>query len=618
MPFVLGTAGHIDHGKSVLVKALTGIDPDRLREEKERGMTIDLGFAWLTLPSGRDVSIVDVPGHERFIKNMLAGVGGIDLALLIVAADESVMPQTREHLAILDLLRVDNGIAVITKSDLVDSDLLELVTMEVEEVLAGTTLAGAPIIPVSATTGESIQELVATIDSMLDSTPSKRDIGRPRLPIDRIFTMSGFGTVVTGTLIDGSLSKGREVVIVPSNIKTHLRGLQSHKQGVDSIEPGSRVAANLANISTEQLNRGDVITTPGWLKPTRALDVKLRLLPSAPRKLEHNTTVTFHTGAAEAQARVRLLDAGELEPGDEAFAQLVLDNPIAVVKDDLFIIRSPMETLGGGLVLDPEAKRHRRFHAVTIERLTAREAGTTEDVILSALDPVKPIELSKLISMCSIPAAEVAKGVGSLEQKGRLVALDEKNERLIFAASGWESLARSAHSTLEKYHKENPLRQGMPKEELKGKLKVIERYFSQAVNRLASDGVLSESGTLVQLPAHDVKLTPEQQKKIDAYLKALSSEPYSPPPEATIEPDLLGVIVGQGKAVKVADNVVFATDAYDEMVRAIADHIKANGQVTVAEVRDKFNTSRKYALALMEHLDSQKITRRVGDGRVLR
>ena len=534
MPFVLGTAGHVDHGKSLLVKALTGIDPDRLKEEKERGMTIDLGFAWLKLPGGREVSIVDVPGHERFIKNMLAGVGGIDMALLIIAADEGVMPQTREHLAILDLLGMKNGIVVITKKDLVDSEMLELVTMDIEEVLKGTTLAKSQIIPVSAMTGENLPTLIAAIDAMLDKTTPKRDIGKPRLPIDRIFTIAGFGTVVTGTLIDGKLSKGQEVEIVPSSVKTHIRGLQTHKQSSDTATPGSRVAANLTNISIEQLNRGDVLTNPGWLRASRTLDVKLRLLASAPRALEHNAQVTLHTSAAEAQTKVRLLDASEVKPGDTAFAQLVLDTPIAVVKDDLFIIRSPQETLGGGQILETKAKRHRRFESSTIEQLQKKEGGTAEEVIKAALDPNKPVEFSKLSAKQSLPSDQMEKAIALLAEHKEITILKEKDDRLVYSAQAWAALQQSTKQTLQKYHKDYPLRQGMAKEELRDKLKIPAKFFDSAVKQLSSEGVLAEPGPTVHLPEHQIKLTPEQKKKIDTYIKALSSSPFSPPPETTI------------------------------------------------------------------------------------
>ena len=370
--FVLGTAGHIDHGKSVLVHALTGIDPDRLREEKERGMTIELGFAWLKLPGGQEVGVIDVPGHERFVKNMLAGVGGIDLALLIVAANEGVMPQTREHLAILDLLGVRRGIVVITKKDLVDDDLLTLVRMDIEDQVAGTVMAGAPIMAVSAVTGEGIPEIVTAIDELISTIEPKQDLGRPRLPVDRIFTIAGSGTVVTGTLIDGELTVGQEVEIAPSGLKSRLRGLQTHKSKIDKAGPGSRVAANLVGINTYQLQRGDVVTKPGWLKPTKMVTVRLKLIDYLQRPLRHGATVSFHTGASETMAKVRLLEGDLVEPGSSTWAQLSLERPVAVVKGDRYIIRSPMETLGGGEIIDAHARRLRRMRADVIDNLKAR------------------------------------------------------------------------------------------------------------------------------------------------------------------------------------------------------------------------------------------------------
>ena len=337
--FVLGTAGHVDHGKSKLVEALTGIDPDRLREEKERGLTIDLGFAWLKLPSGHEIGIVDVPGHERFIKNMLAGVGGIDIALLVVAADEGVMPQTREHLAILDLLEVEKGLVAITKKDLVDEEMLELVTMEVEETIKPTALAGSPVLAVSAVTGEGLPELVAAINSTLDTAQPRKDLGRPRLPIDRIFTIAGAGTVVTGTLIDGSLSVGDEVEIMPGGLRARLRSLQMHKTRLSEASPGSRIAANLVGVATSELQRGDVVAKPGTLSPSSIITGRLTLLSFMHRPLRHNATVSFHTLTAEATAKVRLLDVDELEPGGSALAQFLLDRPVATLRGDHFIIR---------------------------------------------------------------------------------------------------------------------------------------------------------------------------------------------------------------------------------------------------------------------------------------
>ncbi len=616
--FVLGTAGHIDHGKSVLVHALTGIDPDRLREEKERGMTIDLGFAWLKLPSGREVGIVDVPGHERLIKNMLAGVGGIDLALLIVAANEGVMPQTKEHLAILDLLGVRRGIVAITKKDLVDEELLSLVTLEVEELIKPTTLSEAPVVAVSALTGEGLPELVSTIDQLLSSAEPRKDTGRPRLPIDRVFTIVGSGTVVTGTLIDGSLSRGQEVEIVPQGLRSRLRGLQTHKSRIDTASPGSRVAANLTGVATSELRRGDVLTSPGWLVPTRMLDARLRLLPYLHRPLRHNATVSFHTGTSEAMAKVRMLEKESLEPGESGWAQLTLDKPVAVVKDDRFIIRSPMETLGGGSIIEPHARKHRRFRSSIIQSLKAIESGAAQEIIMAALEARQPLGQTALLVRCNLPASEAQLAIESLIQQKRVIDVGKGENRLLFTLQGWERLVKKAAALLQDYHRRFPVRPGMPKVELESKLKLTTHSAAGVLQKLFQEGAIVEEGTTVRLPSHRVRLTQEQQARVDAFLRSLARNPYAPPSDPIPEPDLLNLLVEQGRVVKVSEGVVFAASAYDEMVKRVTEYIKERGRVTLAEARDLFGTSRKYAQALLEYLDEKKITRRIGDERVLR
>ena len=613
--FVMGTAGHIDHGKSVLVQALTGIDPDRLREEKERGMTIDLGFAWLKLPSGREVGIVDVPGHERFIKNMLAGVGGIDIALLIVAANEGIMPQTREHLAILDLLKVPKGIVVVTKKDLVDEELLSLVKMEVEELISTTVMAGAPIVAVSAVTGEGLDELVSVIDQLLDSAEPRKDIGRPRLAIDRVFTIAGAGTIVTGTLIDGSLAVGQEVEILPAGLKSRLRGLQTHKARINVASSGSRVAANLVGIAKSQLQRGDVLTTAGWLIPTTMLSASLELLPDVRRGLRHNATVSFHTGAAEAIAKVRLLEKEELRPGEATWVQLSLSKPLAVVNGDRFIIRSSTDTLGGGKVVDARARRLRRFRPAIIENLRAREEGTAEDMVMALLETKQLLELPAILAQSDLSAAEVHSAIESLAQQGKVIEIGQGERSLFFTAVGWERLVKNATSILQEYHRKFPSRAGMPKVELGSRLK-LGGYSSAAWPRLVEEGVMAEDGGSVRLPGHSIQLTAAQQAKIDAFLHSLAQNPYSPPGDLVPEPDLLNLLIEQGKVVRVSDSVVFAASAYNGMVEKVMAEMKARGKITLAEVRDLFQTSRKYAQAFLEHLDQRKITRRVGDERV--
>jgi len=612
--FVLGTAGHIDHGKSSLVKALTGIDPDRLPEEKERRMTIDLGFAWLKLPSGREVGIVDVPGHERFVRNMLAGVGGIDLALLVVAANEGVEAQTREHLAILDLLNIRKGIMVIAKKDLVDEELLSLVKMEVEELISTTTLAGSPVIAVSSLTREGLDGLVAMIDNLLGELEPRRDLGRPRLPVDRVFTITGAGTVVTGTLIDGSLTVGQEVEIVPAGLKSRIRGLQTHKAQITSATPGSRVAANLVGVTTAQIRRGDVLTTPGWLVPTTLVTVKLRLLSYLRRPLKHGAEVSFHIGADETMAKVRLLGGNEVKPGETMWAQIALEHSVAVIDGDYFIIRSPMETLGGGKIIDSHARRLRRFHPEVIDSLKAREAGTAEEVVLTLLE--QPREMSLLLTQTNLPASKAKSVIESLVQQGRVVRLGEGEPSLLMTTTGWERLAKRATSFLQDYHQKFPARPGMPRVELGSRLK-LGTYTAPALEKLVQQGVIVAAGTAVRLPAHRVQLTSPQQAKIELFLRALANNPYSPPTDIIPEPDLLNLLVDQGKVVKVSENVVFSASAYNEMVAKLISHIKTRGKVTLAEVRDIFQTSRKYAQAFLEYLDSRKITRRVGDERVL-
>ena len=614
--FVLGTAGHIDHGKSVLVHALTGIDPDRLTEEKERGMTIDLGFAWMKLPSGREVGIVDVPGHERFVGNMLAGVGGIDLALLVIAANESVMPQTREHLAILDLLGISKGIVAITKKDLVDEELLSLVKMEIEELLETTTLAGAPVVAVSAVTNEGLPELISTIDTLLESTTPRKDMERARLPIDRVFTIAGSGTVVTGTLIDGSLSVGQEVEIVPAGIKSRLRGLQMHKARIEVAHPGSRIAANLVGVSTAQLQRGDVVVRPGWLKPTTMVSAHFWLLAYQPRPLRHNAKLSFYSGAAEAVAKVRLLEADELKPGESGWAQLLLDRPVVVVNGDHFIIRSSTDTLGGGRIVDAHARRLRRFRPSVTQALEVREQGSADEVLLSQLETRQPLSLSALSSVSNLSSAEIEAVLVGLIEQGRVVSIGQAESRLFFTESGWQRMVDKAAGLVGEYHKKFPARTGMPRVELGNKLSA--RAQSPALLAgLIDRGIIVEEGQNVRLPKHEVKLTPAQQAQVEAFLKALRDNPYTPPADLIPEADVLGQLIARQEVVKVAEGVVFSTKAYNEIVDKVTGHLRAQGKVTLAGARDMLQTSRKYAQALLEHLDSKKVTRRVGDERVL-
>lgn len=610
--FVLGTAGHIDHGKSALVQALTGIDPDRLAEEKERGMTIDLGFAWLKLPSGQEIGIVDVPGHERFVRHMLAGSGGIDIALLVIAANEGVMPQTREHVAILNLLGVSRGVVALTKKDLVDEEWLDLVKVEVEELLTDTTLAGAPIIPVSSVTREGISELLATIDHLLVNAEPRKDKSRPRLPIDRVFSIAGAGTVVTGTLIDGSLAVGQEVEIVPSGLKSRLRGLQTHRSQVTTAMPGSRVAANLTGVTTVQVQRGDILTKPGWLIPTTLISARLHILADARHPLKNNAERQVYVLAAEATVQIRLLDTDELKPGESGWVQLLLDRPLPIVNGDRFVIRSTTETLGGGVVIDAQARRLPRFKPDVMASLKMKEKGSPSDLVLAVLDTRRFLEESEVLSQVSLPSDEVTRAIDTLKQQGAIWRLGQS---LLLSVLGWKNLGEETRRVIQEYHTRFPAKAGIPKVELANRLK-LGKNTPLVLEKLAAERIVINEGMAVRLPEFAVRLTPGQQAKIDAFLKALAENPYSPPTELIPEPDLLTLLVERHQAVKLNDNVAVSKKAYDEMVERVLVHLKDKGKITLAEVRDMFQTSRKYAQALLEYLDGEKVTRRVGDERV--
>jgi selenocysteine-specific elongation factor len=620
--YVIGTAGHVDHGKSTLVKALTSIDPDRLPEEKAREMTVDLGFAWMTLPSGREVSIVDVPGHERFIKNMLAGVGAVDLAMLIVAADESVMPQTREHLAILDILQVRRSLVVITKTDLVDEEMVELVMAEVEDALKGTSFQDSAMVGVSAHTGAGLDELRSALDGILDDTDARRDLGRPRLPVDRCFTISGFGTVVTGTLIDGVLTVGQEVELAPSGRRGRIRGLQSHKTKVDSTQPGVRLAVNISGLARAEVQRGEILTSPGWLKPTRRLDAQLRMVQGAAHSLRHNEGVTFHLFTSETTARARLLDSDRLAPGAEGWVQILLNDALPMVKGDFFVIRSAEDTLGGGQVADPNPRRrHRRFSPEVAERLMMLDQGTGEDILLSVAEQWGPCGLTALSRRSNLPAAEVVERTARLAADGDVVVLGElgaDNDAVVYSAQGWDILKSKMFVALQTYHNQYPLRRGAPVQEIRSRLGVSHPIFTRALARLAGENYVVEEAPFLRLLDHQVSLTPKMQKQVSVYLRALGREPYTPPGDQPLEPELLGVLIDQGQVVRVNPSVVFTAAAYQEMADRVVSHLRSNGSITVADARTMFSSSRKYVLPLLEYLDQQHITRRVGDERVLR
>ena len=623
---VIGTAGHVDHGKSTLVAALTGINPDRLKEEQEREMTIELGFAWLSLPGGEDIGIVDVPGHRDFIENMLAGVGGIDAALFIVAADEGVMPQTREHLAILDLLQIDSGVIAITKTDLVqDAEWLDLVEMDVRETVAHTALADAPVVRVSARDGSGLEELKTHLAAILAERPPRVDIGRPRLPIDRVFTIAGFGTVVTGTLVDGSFHSGEEVVVLPGGARGRIRGLQNHKKKVQHAEPGSRTAVNISRLDVDQVNRGDVLCLPGQYEPTRRLDVQFRLLADASSSVMHDMQVKLFVGATEVLARVRLLGAKELLPGETGWLQLEPEEPVTVVRGDRYILRrpSPGETLGGGIVLDAHPPyRHKRFAETVLENLESLYQGSDADLVYQASLASGVALLKDVIEQAHLSEEGGAAAAQELIDAGRLVVLEpEKQNPLVAAVDTWQKITDKAMQLVSSFHDKQPLRKGIPREELKSRLKLKPPVFNAAMDALVQGGQLAQQAALVFLPGHEVRFSAAQQAKVDALLQQFAADPYKPPSiidaQEAVGEDVYFALVDLDRLVPVSKTVAFRREDYDHMLAEMRAYFAAPEGFSLGDFRDHFDTSRKYALAFLEHLDDVGVTRRGEDVRYL-
>lgn len=629
---VIGTAGHVDHGKSTLVQTLTGMHPDRLQEEREREMTIDLGFAWFNLPDGDPVGVVDVPGHRDFIENMLAGIGGIDAVLLVIAADEGIMPQTREHLAILDLLQINSGVVALTKADLAESEeWISLISDEVAQLLLGTALAGAPIVPVSARTGQGVPQLVVAIARCLHTRPPRPDRGRPRLPIDRVFTIAGFGTVVTGTLSDGALAVGDEVSIMPSGRVARIRGLQTHKQKIERAVPGSRVAVNLTGVQTSEVRRGEVLCSPNTLRATALLDVHFRQLPSVEAPLKHNSAVKLFMGASETMATARVISHEALPPGEAGWLQLVVDEAIVAVKGDRFILRrpSPGATIGGGVVIDPHPRRkHKRFDAATLQRLETLSRGSPAEILAQAAEAVGIAALSELAAKSGLESVAASEATTELIGTGELVALDLTDSprpppaALVATRATLNRLARQSAAWLADFHRAQPLRAGLPREELKSRLALATKAFNAFMIWAAATDLLVDSGATVRLPSHEIRLNARQTASVESLLADFRRDPHNTPSAkecaAAVGDDVLNVLIERGDLVPVSPEVLFLRATYQQMLEHTRQHIAQNGSITVATLRDQFGTSRKYALAFLEHLDSAGVTVRRGDERVLK
>jgi selenocysteine-specific elongation factor len=625
---IIGTAGHVDHGKSTLITALTGTNPDRLKEEQERGMTIDLGFAALTLPDGQVVGIVDVPGHERFLKNMLAGAGGVDVVLLVIAADEGVMPQTREHLDILRLLDVKAGVVALTKCDLVDAEWLQLVTEEVRQFLQGTPLQDAPVVAVSAVTGQGLPELLHALQEAVVHVPS-REVNAPfRLPIDRVFTLAGAGTVVTGTLVSGRVRVGDPIEILPPGLLSRARQIQVHGRKVEEAVAGSRVAINLPGVEKEHLQRGMVCAPPGVFQPTQAFDAQLSLLPDAPRGFAHRTRVRLYLGTAEVIGRVSLLDSERLEPGQQGFVQLRLEKPLVAARGDRFVIRtySPMFTVGGGIVLEPHAPRHRRFDPVVTQRLQSLLEGEPEEKVLTILaqSPVGMDE-TNLARRAETDAQNARAILNRLQTRRQAVQVGD----VWFAQSVWDSLRQRVEGTLQRYHQQNPLRAGMPREELRSTLggRLPARLFEAMLLRWQEEGLLALQGALVRLASFTIRLNERQQRLAQRVEQILREAGVTPPPLEVISqqvgapPDavraMIQVLLEQEVLVRLEGDLFFHRETIDQLAELVRHTIREKGSLSVGEFRDLTGSSRKFAVPLLEYFDRIRLTRRVGDVRVL-
>ena len=618
---------HVDHGKTALIKALTGIETDRIKEEKKRGITIELGFAYLDLPDGEKAGIIDVPGHEKFVKNMLAGAGGIDLALLVVAADEGFMPQTREHLGILSLLNISEGIIVVTKKDMVDEDWLEIVCDEVRQEVQGTFLENAQIIPVSSYTGEGIEQLRQAIFTMIDQKTQIKNLDVPfRIPVDRIFSVEGFGTVITGTLIEGTMKVGDPVTVYPSRIESRIRNLQVHSQDVQEAYAGQRVAVNLAGLKKTDLNKGDVIAVPDSMHTTMMIDIHLTVLKDCDREIRNATRLHLYHGARDILCKIVLLDRDSVGAGESCYAQLRLEEEIAVKTGDRFVLRfySPVETIGGGVILDSNPFKHKRNDATVLESLKLKEGGSDREKISAALrDYSARFEtLDFLQIQTGIPKEQFEQQINKLIKDKVAFRV---SDNVVIHTDYLNRLKDSAVKLLESYHKENPLREGMKKDEFRNKLikyediSVVDKITDSLVNRK----VLKYVNNCVALADFEVQQDNNQQEIENAFLQGGFS-PESPDQIAARFPkvknfkQVLESLVNTGKLVRVEEKILLHADYYNKALTLAKEHVDQNGQITLAEMRDLMGASRKFAVAVLEYWDKRGITKKVGDARTFK
>jgi len=625
---IIGTAGHIDHGKTALVRALTGTDPDRLKEEKERQITIDLGFAFL----GDRAAIIDVPGHERFIKNMVAGVATIEMVLFVVAADDGVMPQTREHLDILRLLGVKSGLIVITKADLVEPDWLELVEADVQELMGGTFLQGAPIFVVDSISGRGIDELRRGIDQVLDKLPGKVDRGMFRLPIDRVFSIKGFGTVVTGTVLSGSARAESVLEILPPGIKVKVRGVQSHEHTVERVQIGDRAALNLQGVDVADIKRGDVVSDPGYLQPTTMLDGRMMLLPTV-QPFPHRTRVRVHLGTQEIIGRVILLDRDVLEPGDEAPVRIRLEGNCVSARKDPFVIRqySPQVTIGGGVVLDPAPTgKRKRFDPKVLRWMDALDQDDPEMLIMRCLETSTEIEISylTLLILSGLTRSALNSLLSKLTDERKIVRIGS-GERSVFVHADRLAISKAAMVEVVREHQtSSPLLPGISRAELRSKCK---KSFSQQacdvmLDDLLNDGTLVTDGHWIRTQDYRIELTADQQALMARIEDSLRSADFQTPRADEIAGqlnvssgdvrDLIAILVNGGRVIRLATDLLFLDEQIEKARSILGFHFRGNPEVTVGEVSKLLNSTRKYVVPLLEYFDHEGFTERRGDVRI--
>lgn len=630
---ILGTAGHIDHGKTTLIKTLTGVDLDSLKEEKERGITIQLGFTSLTLPSGQRLGIVDVPGHEKFVRNMVAGVGGIDLVLFTIAADEGIMPQTREHLDICQILKIKRGLIALTKIDLVDQEWLELVTEEISEFTRGSFLEGAPLIPLSSATGEGIPALLTTLDTLAQTVEERTSAGIFRLPIDRVFTMKGFGTVLTGTLISGAISVGENAEILPEKITAKIRGIQVHGRQEQTVTAGLRTAINLQGVERDFVPKGSILVQPHTLQSTSRIDASIELLPNAPRPLKNRSRVRFHSGTSEVLSQIILLDREELIPGGKALAQCKLEEPVVVLPRDRFVIRnySPVFTIGGGEILDAHPHKHKRLAETTLSQLHAIHEGTDKEktALFVSDSALAGLDLSQLIARVGVEPSRLSSLLEELIKEKKLVLIDKETQKVI-AAHVYQGLIDAILEQLQSYHKKFPLNKGMLKEELKSKLPplVDTRLFNHLLNDLSSASRITVEKENLWLSGHQPALKDTQKLLKDRIAELYRKTGLTPPSFKELVEQLasndretksiINLLTGEGVVVKVKENLWFHSEALEQLKEDLVGYLKKNGEISTTEFKDLTRASRKYTIPLMEYCDQSKITIRVGDKRMLR